>query len=133
MYDPKVKFDDMIDPAFAGIYHLACILEKDGKIDPDMDTECMTYECKKLAVEFVEKYDELCKYGTPDYWDMLDNFSDKKLRELWPLKKIYDVDVTIRHTVVAASEEDAKRIANMGKSIGGKIVEQKIVKVRDHI
>lgn len=133
MYDPKVKFDDMIDPAFACLYHWACELEKDGKIDPACDSESMAYECKKLAVEFVEKYDELCKYGSPSYLDMLDNFCDKRLRELWPLKKVYEVDVIIRHTVIAASEEDAKRIANMGEKTSGKIMEQKIVEVRDHI
>jgi len=133
MYDPKVKFDDLIDPAFACLYHRAWELEKDGKIDPDYDPESMAYECKKLAIEFVEKYDELCKYGTPSYWDMLGDFCDERLRELWPLKKVYEVDVIIRHTVVAASEEDAKRIANSGEKITGKIMEQKIVEVREHI
>ena len=108
-------WDDLLDPAFACIYAHVCRLEKEEKCDPDMDSESLAFECKKLAQEFVEMYDNDCKYDTPDYWDMLDSFADKRPRELWPPKKRFDVlidgNVTMTYTVWANDKEDAENVA----------------------
>ena len=118
MKDPK--YDDMLDPAYAAIYHQACLLEKEGRIEPDMDTDSMCCQCKKLAAEFVDEYKEAVYRQTePDYWDMLDTFAEKRLKELWPIKRVYEV--TITHRVYASSEDAAVKIATDPKNLYGTV------------
>lgn len=108
-------WDDLLDPAFAAIYAHVLLLEKEEKCDPDMDSESLAFECKKLAHEFVEMYDNDCKYGCPDYWELLDSFADKRPRELWPPKKRFDVlidgNVTMTYKVWAKDKEEAEEVA----------------------
>lgn len=108
-------WDGLLDPAFACIYAHVVRLEQEEKCAPDMDSESLAFECKKLAQEFVEIYDHERKWGIPDYWDMLDSFADKRPKELWPPKKRYDVlidgKVTMTYKVWAKDKKEAEDVA----------------------
>ena len=91
MSDKKILYDDMIDPAFAEIYHIISVMENKNEVETDLDCEALAHECRKLAYEFVELYDELCKYGAPSYWDMIDSWTRDKAKGKWPPLKRFDV------------------------------------------
>ena len=115
MSDKKILYDDMIDPAFAEIYHIISVMENKNEVETDLDCEALAHECRKLAYEFVELYDELCKYGAPSYWDMIDSWTRDKAKGKWPPLKRFDVlidgNVTMTYPVFAANEDDAKQQA----------------------
>lgn len=112
------KFDALRDVAYAEIYTTVLRMEKEQKIDTDLDTESLCYECWKLANEFTDKYNNLCEYAeTVDYYGMLDKFIYDKAMELWKPMKRYDVlidaNVTMTYPVLARDRDDARRQAEI--------------------
>lgn len=115
MSEKKIQWDDLTDIAYACIYETECRMEREGKCDPDMDTDSLCYECKKLAVEFSEMYTKLSEFSEPDYYEMLDKYAESKILELWPPLKRYDVlidaNVTMTYPVFAKDRKDAEEQA----------------------
>lgn len=117
MSEKKILYDDMVDPAFAEIYHIVSVMENNGEVESNLDCESLAYECRKLAYKFVEGYETACKYnvGYPDYWDMLDKWTRDKAKEKWPPLKRFDVlidgNVTMTYSTFATNEEAAKEQA----------------------
>lgn len=112
MSEPNVVFDEILDPAFAEIYYMTICMEKEGKCEADMDAESLAVECKKLAAEFVESYNEACKHDEVSYYDMLSDFADERIPERFPVSHKYEVLLSYivqkKITTYAASEADAR-------------------------
>ena len=117
MYDYDFeKFDAILHVAYAEIYAQVLDMEKQEKIDTDLDTESLCFECWKLAQEFVKMWENMCKYApTVDYYGSLDTFIYEKAMEKWKPMKRYDVlidaNVTMTYPVLARNRDDAQRRA----------------------
>lgn len=113
--EQKVPFDDLLDISYAEIYCAVRELEHNGKCDSDLDTDSLCYECKKLAVEFIETYRKLNEYSEPDFYDLLSRFAYAKPVEKWPPLKRYDVlidaNVTMTWPTFAANRDEAEEQA----------------------
>lgn len=112
-----VNFDEMIDPAFAETYYMALTLEKKGEIEDDMDgVEELSKKCKQIAADYVEIYEEACKMGCyPSFWDGLDSYVERRLKEMYPLSKHFDViidgNVSMTLPVFAKDKKEAEEQA----------------------
>ena len=86
LYDPKYKFDELGDVAFAEIRVIMDRMERNKEIEVEnLSCEEMAYECKKLAHEFMAKYDAACELGEfPDFYSTLDVFIYDRLLAQFP-------------------------------------------------
>ncbi len=111
----QIQYDDLVDPAFAEIYHIVSEMEEKDECCTDMDCESLAHECRKLAYDFVAVYEDMCRCGEPDYWSMIDRWARSKAKEKWPPLKRFDVlidaNVTMTFPVYAANRDDAEQQA----------------------
>lgn len=111
------NFDALRDVAYAEIYATVLRMEKEQKIETDLDTESLCYACWQMANEFTDKYNNLCEYAeTVDYYGMLDKFIYDKAMELWKPLKHFDIEidanVTMTYKALARDRKDAEEMAH---------------------
>lgn len=119
-----VPFDDMIDVAFAEIYHEACTMEKERKIEPHNTMEEFARDCKQLAADFVEKYEAACAIGEyPSFYDRLYGYAEEQLKKKYPPVKKFDVlidaQVTMHYPVFAKDKDEAEQVTQKFIESGG--------------
>ena len=115
MMERKIQYDDLVDPAFAEIYHIVSEMEEKDECYTDIDCESLAHECRKLAYDFVAVYEDMCRCGEPDYWSMIDRWARSKAKEKWPpLKRfvvVIDAKITTTYSVYATDRDDAEKQA----------------------
>lgn len=111
----QYEFDELFDVAFVELYHKALLLEDKEEID--MNGLCVgeiAEACKRLAGEFVILFNTKCAFNdSPDYWEILEDFIDERLRKLWPKPKKYTVKINVEmeFPATAKNPETAKKMA----------------------
>ena len=112
----QIQYDDLVDPAFAEIYHIVSEMEEKDECCTDMDCESLAHECRKLAYDFAAVYEDMCRCGEPDYWSMIDSWARSKAKEKWPPLKRFDVlidaNVTMTYKALARDRKDAEEMAH---------------------